>query len=110
MERELDRLVTVNLNPVGASAIPAQLDRRYRDLRQLGENEAWDGAVRTELAGFGFNQRVIRSWLEHGNAWDPRRGVSPHSATTRSCARLSFGPGEITVDVFALLTCEPNVE
>lgn len=55
--------------------------RRYRDLGQLGENEGWDGAVRTELAGFGFSQRVIRSWLEHRNAWDPRSGTWPHSAT-----------------------------
>ena len=55
--------------------------RGYRDLGQLGEDEGWDGAVQTELAGFDFSQRVIRSWLEHGNAWDPRIEPSPHSAT-----------------------------
>jgi hypothetical protein len=54
--------------------------RRYRDLGQLSEHEVWDGAIQTELAGFDFSQRVIRSWLEHGNAWDPRIQPSPHSA------------------------------
>jgi hypothetical protein len=55
--------------------------RRYHDLGPLGENEAWDGALRNELAGFDFSQRVIRSWLEHRNAWDPRSEASPHVAT-----------------------------
>lgn len=55
--------------------------RRYRDLGQVGEDDAWDGAIQTELAGFDFSQRVIRSWLEHGNAWDPRIQPSPHSTT-----------------------------
>jgi hypothetical protein len=35
--------------------------RRFRDLGQLGEKEAWDGAVRTELAGpklVGARKRV----------------------------------------------------
>jgi phage tail protein X len=55
--------------------------RRYGDHGQLREDEAWDGAVRTELAGFDFSQRVVRNWLEHGNAWDPSSETSPHSAT-----------------------------
>ena len=55
--------------------------RRYRDHGLLRQDESWDGPVRTELAGFDFSQRVVRSWLQHGNVWDPRSETSPHSAT-----------------------------
>jgi phage tail protein X len=55
--------------------------RRYRDLGPLQENEVWSGDTRSELARFDFSKRVIRSWQEHGNAWDPRSNASPHTET-----------------------------
>jgi hypothetical protein len=55
--------------------------KRFRDLGGLREGEVWNGDTRTELARFGFNARVIRSWREHGNVWDPRVEASPHSAS-----------------------------
>ena len=55
--------------------------RRYRDLGALRENEMWSGDTRIELAGFDFSKLVIRSWQEHGNAWDPRSDASPHTKT-----------------------------
>jgi hypothetical protein len=58
--------------------------RRYRDLGPLRENETWTGDTRTELAGFNFSRRVIRSWQENGNAWDPRSDASPHATTIDS--------------------------
>lgn len=54
---------------------------RFRDLGQLRPDEAWDGDVQTKLAGFDFSRRVMQSWIEHGNAWDPRTQSSPHAAT-----------------------------
>jgi hypothetical protein len=56
-------------------------ERGYHDLGELHEGEAWEGDVQTELAGFDFSRRVVRSWLEHGNAWGPR-GQSPQHAAT----------------------------
>lgn len=58
--------------------------RQYRDLGPLHDNEIWSGDTRTELARFGFGKRVIRSWREHGNAWDPRSDISPHAETIDS--------------------------
>jgi hypothetical protein len=55
--------------------------RRYRDLGPLQENEVWSGDTRTELADFDFSKRVIRSWQEHGNAWDPRSDASTLTET-----------------------------
>jgi hypothetical protein len=55
--------------------------RRFRDLGQLGGSETWDGPVVTELAEFDFGRTVLRSWLEHGNAWDPCSATSIHAAT-----------------------------
>jgi hypothetical protein len=61
--------------------------RRFRDLGPLQENEVWSGDTRTELARFDFSKRVIRSWREHGNAWDPRADVSPHTETIDTDSR-----------------------
>lgn len=55
--------------------------RRCRDLGSLQENEVWSGDTRTEFAGFDFSKRVIRSWHENGNAWDPRSNASSHTET-----------------------------
>jgi hypothetical protein len=55
--------------------------RRSRDLGSLQENEEWSGDTRTELAGFDFSKRVIRSWQEYGNVWDPNLNASPHTDT-----------------------------
>jgi hypothetical protein len=52
--------------------------KRYRDLGPIEEGEVWTGDTRTELAGFDFNAKVIRSWREHGFAWDPRTVKSQH--------------------------------
>jgi len=54
---------------------------RVRDLGPLKEGEQWSGETKTRLAGFGFNERIVRSWREHGNAWDPRADISPHSVS-----------------------------
>src|SRR5258705_444212 len=54
---------------------------RYHDFGELREGESWDGDVQTELAGLDFSRRVIQSWIEHGNAWDPRTQISPHATT-----------------------------
>jgi hypothetical protein len=54
---------------------------RYRDLGPMREGEAWDGATRNELAGFDFDADVIRSWREHGYAWDPRADDNSHAQT-----------------------------
>jgi hypothetical protein len=54
---------------------------QYRDFGALRENEVWSGDTRNELAGFDFSKRVIRSWREHGNVWEPRADVSPHTET-----------------------------
>lgn len=51
----------------------------YMDL--LPKGEPWEGDVRVEKANFDFSRRVIQSWLEHGNAWDPRDRTVPHRAT-----------------------------
>jgi hypothetical protein len=55
--------------------------KRFRDLGDLKEGEEWKGDTRTRLAGFDFSARVVRSWREYGNAWDPRADVSPHIAS-----------------------------
>jgi hypothetical protein len=55
--------------------------QRYRDLGELKPGEAWDGNVLTELAQFDFGRESIRSWIEHGYAWDPRGPTSSHAAT-----------------------------
>jgi phage tail protein X len=54
---------------------------RYRDLGELNQDATWAGNTRTELAGFDFSSRVIRSWRENENAWDPRADASTHSET-----------------------------
>jgi hypothetical protein len=61
--------------------------RQYRDFGALRENEVWSGDTRNELAGFDFRKRVIRSWREHGNVWEPRADVSPHTETIDTDAR-----------------------
>ena len=61
--------------------------KRYRDLGPLKQGEDWKGDTRTRLAGFDFSARVVRSWREHGNAWDPREDASPHMATLETEAR-----------------------
>src|SRR6266496_594898 len=52
--------------------------KRYRELGPLANGEVWTGDTKTELANFGFESRIVRSWLEEGFAWDPRVTVSPH--------------------------------
>lgn len=54
---------------------------RFRNLGIVGDEEVWAGETRTELAGFDFSARVIRSWRKHGFAWDPRVETSPHAAS-----------------------------
>jgi hypothetical protein len=61
--------------------------KRYRDLGGLKEGEEWKGDTRTRLAGFDFSARVVRSWREHGNAWDPRADASPHMASLETESR-----------------------
>jgi phage tail protein X len=61
--------------------------RRYRDLGELEEGESWSGDTRPEFAGFDFSRRVIQSWREHGNAWDPRADESPHTETIDTDSR-----------------------
>ncbi|WP_426409230.1 TOPRIM nucleotidyl transferase/hydrolase domain-containing protein [Bradyrhizobium ganzhouense] len=55
--------------------------QRFSYMDYLPKDEPWDGDVRVELADFDFSRRVIRSWLEHGNAWDPRDRAALHRAT-----------------------------
>jgi hypothetical protein len=56
---------------------------RYRDLGELKENETWTGNTQAELAGFDFSARVVRSWQENENAWDPRAFASLRPARRR---------------------------
>jgi phage tail protein X len=55
--------------------------KRFRDLGPLRDGEVWNGDTRTELARFDFSARVIRSWREHGNVWDPKVEASPHMSS-----------------------------
>jgi phage tail protein X len=55
--------------------------RRYRQLGPLRDGEVWNGDTRTELARFGFSARVIRSWRENGNVWDPKVEASAHTSS-----------------------------
>ncbi|MBK3665084.1 hypothetical protein JJE66_28110 [Bradyrhizobium diazoefficiens] len=51
----------------------------YMDL--LPKSEPWEGDIRIEKVNFDFSRRVVQSWREHGNAWDPRDCTTPHRAT-----------------------------
>jgi hypothetical protein len=50
----------------------------YKDLGPLADGEGWTGDTKTELANFGFESPIVRSWFAEGFAWDPRITVSPH--------------------------------
>jgi hypothetical protein len=55
--------------------------QRFTYMNFLPKDEPWEGDVRIEKANFDFSRRVVQSWLEHGNAWDPRDQIAPHRAT-----------------------------
>lgn len=55
-------------------------ENRYRDLGDLQEGEVWTGETRVELGQFDFHPEHVASWREHGLAWSPFDGPSPHDA------------------------------
>lgn len=58
--------------------------RRYRDLGYLKDGEDWKGETRAELAQFGFEYEITRSWIEHGYAWNPALERPSHLASLNS--------------------------